>query len=270
MATNMFTERLPKHEKLFIPFIMAGDPTPAWTIKLALLLQETGASILELGVPYSDPLADGPVIQRASKRALAQKMTITKAMKLVGEMRRMGLEIPIILFTYYNPVLQLGEQSFFALAKENEVDGLLIPDLPFEESEGVRQRCKERGLTYISLVAPTSKKRMATITHHAQGFLYCISSLGVTGMRHDFSSQLHSFLAEVKQYSSIPTAVGFGISKKEQITKLLPQTDGFVVGSALIEMMENAKESFKLDEETALLEIKKQIEELISPILAER
>lgn len=268
--TITFNERLPKHEKLFIPFIMSGDPTPELTIKLALLLQESGASILELGVPYSDPLADGPVIQRASKRALEHKMTITKAMKLAGEMRRKGLKIPIVLFTYFNPVLQLGEESFFALAKENQVDGLLIPDLPFEESEAIRQKCEENHVTYISLVAPTSKKRMTTISQHAQGFLYCISSLGVTGVRNDFSDQLYTFLEEVKQNSSVPTAVGFGISKSEQINELKGYCGGFVVGSALIQMIENSKESFKLDEEKALLDLKQQIEELISPILAER
>ncbi|WP_408055259.1 tryptophan synthase subunit alpha [Sutcliffiella halmapala] len=266
----MFKERLPNHEKLFIPFIMSGDPTPELTIKMALLLEKAGASILELGVPYSDPLADGPVIQRASKRALNHKMTITKTMTLAGEMRRRGLKIPIILFTYYNPVLQLGEESFFALARENQVDGLLIPDLPFEESAVVRQRCEEHGLTYISLVAPTSKRRMITISQHAQGFLYCISSLGVTGIRNDFSEQIYSFLAEVKQNSSVPTAVGFGISKREQIEELMPYCDGFVVGSALIQMIENSKESFKLDEEKVLHDIKQQIEALISPILAGR
>ncbi|WP_223702037.1 tryptophan synthase subunit alpha [Sutcliffiella deserti] len=265
-----FEIRLPMHDKLFIPFIMSGDPTPELTIKIALLLEEAGASILELGVPYSDPLADGPVIQRASKRALEQKMTIKKTMMLAGEMRKRGLKIPIVLFTYYNPVLQLGEESFFALAQENEVDGLLIPDLPFEESEELRNKCEEHQVTYISLVAPTSQKRITAISRHAQGFLYCISSLGVTGERNEFSDTLYSFLEEVKKISSVPTAVGFGISSKEQIEKLKPHCDGFVVGSTLIKMIEKSQESFKLDEEKALGNLKQQIEELISPILSER
>ncbi|KMJ59750.1 tryptophan synthase subunit alpha [Bacillus sp. LL01] len=265
-----YLERLPKHDKLFIPFIMSGDPTPELTIKLALLLEEAGASVLELGVPYSDPLADGPVIQRASKRALAHKMTITGTMKLAGEMRRRGLKIPIILFTYYNPVLQLGEESFFALAQENQVDGLLIPDLPFEESRRTREKCSEHAITYISLVAPTSKKRMNTITEHAQGFLYCISSLGVTGVRKEFSKELYSFLEEVKKTSNVPTAVGFGISESAHIQTLKPYCDGFVVGSALIKMIEQREKLFKVDEEKTLQNLKQEIEELISPLLAER
>jgi tryptophan synthase alpha chain len=261
-----YQERLPKHEKLFIPFIMSGDPTPELTIKLALLLEQAGASVLELGVPYSDPLADGPVIQRASKRALAHKMTIKKTMELAGEMRKRGLKIPIILFTYYNPVLQLEEESFFALARENQVDGLLVPDLPFEESSRIRESCSEHGITYISLVAPTSKQRMNTITKHAQGFLYCISSLGVTGVRKDFSEALYSFLKEVKQESSVPTAVGFGISESAHIKQLKPHCDGFVVGSALIQKIEKRLEQFKVNEEQTLLELQKEIEELISPL----
>ncbi|WP_404802050.1 tryptophan synthase subunit alpha [Bacillus tianshenii] len=262
----MYKERLPKHEKLFIPFIMAGDPTPELTIKLALLLEEAGASVLELGVPYSDPLADGPVIQRASKRALEQKMSIRKAMGLAGEMRKRGLKIPIILFTYYNPVLQLGEESFFALAKENQIDGLLIPDIPFEESVSIRQSCKDNGLTFISLVTPTSKKRVEAISKAAEGFLYCISSLGVTGVRNDFSESLHSFLEEVRELSAVPAAVGFGISSSKQIEALKDHCDGFVVGSALIQMIENLEAAFKIDEEKTLDELKQQVEELISPL----
>ncbi|CAG9622648.1 tryptophan synthase subunit alpha [Sutcliffiella rhizosphaerae] len=265
-----YEERLPNHEKLFIPFIMSGDPSPELTIKIALMLEEAGASVLELGVPYSDPLADGPVIQRASKRALAHEMTITKTMTLAGEMRRRGLKIPIILFTYFNPVLQLGEVSFFALAKQNGIDGLLVPDLPFEESEHLRKRCKENTLTYISLVAPTSKQRMKRITENAQGFLYCISSLGVTGVRNDFSNELHDFLSEVKNMSNVPTAVGFGISSSKQIEALKSYCDGFVVGSAIIKMTEDLENQFNVNEEQTLIEFKQKIEELISPLLAER
>ncbi|QFT89394.1 Tryptophan synthase alpha chain [Bacillus sp. THAF10] len=265
-----YTERLPDHQKLFIPFIMSGDPTPELTIKLALKLQEAGASVLELGVPYSDPLADGPVIQRASKRALMHSMTIRKTMELAGEMRQRGLKIPVILFTYYNPVLQLGEESFFALAKENNIDGLLIPDLPFEESERIREQCNKHALTYISLVARTSKSRMNRITENAQGFLYCISSLGVTGVRKDFSSDLHEFLEDVQQKSQVPVAVGFGVSTSEQVKALKPYCDGIVVGSAIIKMVEEDLEQFKINEDETLRKFKHKIEELISPLLAER
>lgn len=147
-------------DKLFIPFITAGDPLPEVSIELAKSLQKAGASALELGVAYSDPLADGPVIQRASKRALANEMNILKAIELGGKMKKSGVDIPIILFTYYNPVLQLNKEYFFALLRENHIDGLLVPDLPFEESAQLQQECKKNNVTYISLVAPTSESRL--------------------------------------------------------------------------------------------------------------
>ncbi len=147
-----FTNRLPKAEKLFIPFIVAGDPHPDVTVEIALTLQESGASIIELGIPYSDPLADGPTIQRASGRALKNGVTLENSMKLVSVMRKKGLKIPVIIFTYYNPVLQLGEENFFALARQNGIDGLLVPDLPFEESEDLRKKCENEGLKFISLL----------------------------------------------------------------------------------------------------------------------
>ncbi|MCF6137438.1 tryptophan synthase subunit alpha [Pseudalkalibacillus berkeleyi] len=237
---------------LFIPFIMAGDPTPEDTIETALILQEEGANVLELGIPYSDPLADGPVIQEAAKRA--KGMNISKAMELVGKMRQQGLEIPVLIFTYINPFLRLGEDEFFNLAKQHDVDGLLIPDLPFEESEQIRARCKMSGISYISLVAPTtSPKRLETISQDAQGFLYCVSSLGVTGERSDFHPETKRLLKEAKSYSSVPVALGFGISTRQQFIDVGEVCDGVIIGSSLIrkshelrnEEPENYKNAFK-------------------------
>ena len=172
LTKTSFQGKLTKTEDLFIPFIVAGDPTPDLTIQLALRLQSEGADILELGVPYSDPLADGPTIQRAAKRALSAGMSLRKAIQLVPELRKHGVEIPVVIFTYYNPVLQIGHDDFFHLLEENGVEGLLIPDLPFEESEEVRSMADQKGIEFISLVAPNSDQRIKQIAEHAKGFIY--------------------------------------------------------------------------------------------------
>lgn len=255
-----------KNEHLFIPFIMAGDPSPELTVELALLMEEAGAHILELGVPYSDPLADGPVIQQAALRALEHKINLEAVISLVPLMRKRGLKIPVILFTYYNPVLQLGEERVLTLMKENEIDGILIPDLPFEESRHLSERCNEKGLPLISLVAPTSNQRVEMIAKEAKGFLYCVSSLGVTGVRKEMDEGIYQFLEDVKRHSKVPVAVGFGISSGEQVAKLKRHCDGIIVGSALIKMVESKKTEM-LDnkmKEKALSEIKTFVYSLIS------
>ncbi|MDQ0228760.1 tryptophan synthase subunit alpha [Metabacillus malikii] len=234
--TTLFKQ--PLQNKLFIPFITAGDPDPDTTVEIALALQNAGASAIELGIPYSDPVADGPVIQKASSRALANGMNIIQAMELVPKMRKKGLNIPIILFTYYNPVLQLEKESFFALLRKNTIDGLLIPDIPFEESEELRKQCKEHSIAFISLVAPTSSSRIKMIAEHAEGFIYCVSSLGVTGVRNTFDRSITTFLDEVKKYSKVPVVVGFGVSTREQVEEFCKICDGVVVGSALVREIE--------------------------------
>jgi tryptophan synthase alpha chain len=264
--------KLPTANKtMFIPFIVAGDPHPDVTVELALTLQQAGASILELGVPYSDPLADGPIIQRAAQRALKHDMTLKKAIELVPLMRKKGLKIPIILFTYYNPVLQLGEEYFFALAQKNNVDGVLIPDLPFEESGHIRQLSEQSGLSFISLVAPTSRKRIEKIASEAQGFLYCVSSLGVTGMRDTLPNELYEFLAEVKTHSSVPVAVGFGISRSEQVQVLKEHCDGVVIGSALVQKIEQLADCLRQEEtrKGALIEFQQYAQSLVEPLKCE-
>ncbi|MEH7388143.1 tryptophan synthase subunit alpha [Bacillus sp. JJ1521] len=263
-----FTNRLPKAKKLFIPFIVAGDPHPDVTIEIALSLQEAGASILELGIPYSDPLADGPVIQRASARALKNGVTLENSMNLVSKMRKKGLKIPVIIFTYFNPVLQLGEENFFALARQNGIDGLLVPDLPFEESEDLRRKCEDEGLKFISLVAPTSSSRIEKIASNAQGFIYCVSSLGVTGVRNSLNNEVYSFLQEVKRYSNIPVAVGFGISNSSQVEALKDHCDGVIMGSALIQKIEEHLPELVNEETraTALYHFKNFVSDVLHPI----
>ncbi|TYR82596.1 tryptophan synthase subunit alpha [Priestia megaterium] len=265
---NTFEKRLPKHDTLFIPFITAGDPHEDVTVELALSLQKEGASILELGVPYSDPLADGPIIQNASKRALAGGMSISKAIKLVSIMRKKGVKIPVILFTYFNPVLQLGLESFFTLVRENEIDGVLIPDLPYEESAEIRSLANEHGVAYISMVAPTSKERIRKIATDATGFLYCVSSLGVTGVRSTLPADIDEFLQEVKASTSIPVAVGFGISTSAQVNMLKEHSDGIVIGSAIVHKIGELQHVLLKDETRAqgINEFEEYVASIVSPI----
>ena len=254
--------------KHFVPFIVAGDPSEEVTIDLAVALEQAGATILELGVPYSDPLADGPIIQRAASRALKQGMTLTTALELIGRMRKKGVKIPIIVFTYYNPVLQLGEERFFALAQQNGASGVLIPDLPFEESEHMRMLGDAYDIPYISLVAPTSHERIAMIASQAKSFLYCVSSLGVTGIRDSLPAELHEFLQQVKLYSRVPVVVGFGISTAQQVEQLQHVCDGIVIGSAIVQKIEQLQDELN-DVDTrqhALISFSQYVAALIEPL----
>ncbi|WP_188801903.1 tryptophan synthase subunit alpha [Sporolactobacillus putidus] len=238
-----------KQDMMFIPFITAGDPSEDATVELAFMLQSVGACALELGIPYSDPLADGPVIQRASKRALSKGMSLLGALQLVKKIRLRGVKIPVIIFTYCNLLLQLGEETFFREAKENEIDGLLVPDLPFEESRGLAERCINHGISLISLVAPTtSEQRMGKIGASAQGFLYCVSSLGVTGVRKKFHPDVFPFLERVRAACELPIAVGFGISSNEQVDELRGHADGFIVGSAIVSQIERRADRLQKSE----------------------
>jgi len=261
---SVFQEKSP----LFIPFITAGDPTPEATIDICLALQEAGADIIELGVPYSDPLADGPTIQRASGRALEQGVSIATCIELGAEMRKRGLKVPLILFTYVNPVLQYGYSELVQQIKEAGFDGLLVPDLPIEESGELNELTNAAGLPLISLVAPTSKQRIEKIARQANGFIYCVSSLGVTGTRQELSEGISNFLDEVKAHARVPIAVGFGISKKEQVDQLSPHCDGIIVGSAIVQLIEQLGEDLKDQSRRpkALEEIKKFVQTLMSGV----
>ncbi|MBM7553759.1 tryptophan synthase subunit alpha [Thalassobacillus pellis] len=239
LTQTTFQGKLSKTSDLFIPFIVAGDPTPDLTIDLALKLQEAGADILELGVPYSDPLADGPTIQRAAKRALHHGMSLTGAIELIPKMREHGLTIPVVIFTYYNPVMRLGEEKFFDLLSENGAEGVLIPDLPHEESESVRKFALSHDIEYISLVAPNSEERIQKIAEQARGFLYCVSTLGVTGGENTLSSEVVEFIGKVKQHSKVPVGVGFGISTNEDVRMIREHADGVIIGSKIIRLIES-------------------------------
>ncbi|SIS48758.1 tryptophan synthase subunit alpha [Salimicrobium flavidum] len=263
---TLFQGKLTREKDLFIPFIVAGDPDADKTVQYALRLQEAGADILELGVPYSDPLADGPVIQKAAKRALDAGMSLRKSVRMVPELRKAGVTIPIVIFTYYNPVLQYGHEAFIADLVENGVEGLLIPDLPLEESEELNVRTKEKDIELISLVAPTSDERIKRIAEQARGFLYCVSSLGVTGERKEMAPETLSFIEKVKEHSSVPVAVGFGISSNDQVRLMREHADGFIIGSKIVKLIEASLELEKNENEQAGLtffsdELRKLVQE---------
>jgi tryptophan synthase alpha chain len=221
-----------------IPFLTIGDPDIDTSIAIVKELEAAGADIVELGVPYSDPLADGPVIQRASERALKHGITIYDCIRMAKRAREEGVSLPFILFTYYNPVLQMGLEKFFALLKDNDISGMIIPDLPIEEDEAVRSLAEKNGIHLVPLVAPTSNARIERIASRAQGFVYCVSSLGVTGVRSEFHSGIEDFLTAVKRASNLPIAVGFGISNNEHVRYFSEYCDGVVVGSAIVRKIE--------------------------------
>jgi tryptophan synthase alpha chain len=234
-------ERLRREGKSALaPFLTVGDPDLAASAELIAACAAAGADMIELGVPYSDPLADGPVIQRASERALLGRVTLEDVVRTAAEARGLGADIPYILFTYYNPVLQYGLDRLFDLLKEHDISGLIVPDLPLEEDGELRARAEEADIHLIPLVAPTSHERIARIVARARGFVYCVSSLGVTGMRSEFHSSIDEFLAAVRSASPVPICVGFGISNREQVLRFEGKTDGVVVGSAVVRKIEEA------------------------------
>ncbi|MBM7094644.1 tryptophan synthase subunit alpha [Bacillus sp. H-16] len=263
--TQLTDLKFKEKKNLFIPYIMSGDPSPEATVDVALTLQEAGADVIEWGVPYSDPLADGPVIEQAANRALEKGMNIIRAIELVKEARNRGLTVPVVLFTYVNPVLRVGEKDLVNKLGEAGIDGLLIPDLPMEESGSLRSLTKEKGIALISLIAPTSKKRVVAIARQSEGFLYLVSSLGVTGTRDSFESDLTGLVENVKKVTDTPVAVGFGISKREHVKKFHTIADGAVVGSAIVRFLNERKDQLTGPEkEKALRELKGFVEELIS------
>lgn len=223
-----------------MPFITVGDPDPDATVDILVALQEAGADIVELGVPYSDPLADGPVIQRASERALLHHITIDTCLDTARKAKERGVTMPFVLFTYYNPALQIGLDRFFSKLQEAEISGLIIPDLPYEESAEVLALADAANIRLVPLVAPTSNDRIARIMSSARGFIYCVSSVGVTGERSSFFEGVEQFINSVKEQTELPVAIGFGISSREQVRRFSEICDGVVIGSAIVRKIEES------------------------------
>ena len=231
---NKITETFAKG-KAFIPFITCGDPSLEITEQLVYAMEEAGADLIELGIPFSDPTAEGPVIQEANVRALRGGVTTDKVFDMVVKIRR-KTSIPMVFMTYANVVFSYGTERFIKKAEECGMDGLILPDVPFEEKEEFDTVCKEYGLDLISLIAPTSHERITQIAKEANGFVYCVSSLGVTGTRTKITTDIGAMVKLVKEAKDIPCAVGFGISTPEQAKKMAAQSDGAIVGSAIVKL----------------------------------
>lgn len=223
--------------KAFIAYITAGDPNLTATANIVLALERSGTDIIELGIPFSDPLADGPTIQAASQRALKGKTTLNKIFNMVGSLRK-ETDIPIIFMTYFNPVLRYGIRKFFKYCRIKGVDGVIIPDLPIEEATEVTSLGKGSGVDTIFLVAPTSTKdRIARIAHNSRGFIYYVSLTGVTGARAKLPAELLSKVKYVKSITTKPVAVGFGVSDPKQAAQIAKVADGVIVGSAIVKII---------------------------------
>ena len=221
--------------KAFIPFITCGDPSLEVTEQLVYALEEAGADLIELGIPFSDPTAEGPVIQAANVRALSGGVTTDKIFEMVEKIRK-RTAIPMVFMTYANVVFSYGTERFVKKSADIGMDGLILPDVPFEEKEEFDSVCRAHGLDLISLIAPTSHERIARIAREAEGFVYCVSSLGVTGMRSSITTDIGAMVKLVKAEKDIPCAVGFGISTPEQAKKMADQSDGAIVGSAIVKL----------------------------------
>ena len=223
-------------KKAFIPFITCGDPDLETTGKAVRAMVEAGADLIELGIPFSDPTAEGPVIQGANLRALSGGVTTDKVFDLVRDLRK-DVTIPMVFMTYANVVFSYDAEKFISTCSEVGIDGLILPDLPFEEKEEFLPLCKKYDVDLISLIAPTSENRIAMIAKEADGFIYVVSSLGVTGTRTEIKTDLASIVQVIRENTDVPCAIGFGISTPEQAAKMAGISDGAIVGSAIIKLL---------------------------------
>lgn len=235
-----FEELKKKNEKALIPFVTAGDPDLETTERLVLAMLESGADLVEIGVPFSDPVAEGPVIQKASKRALDAGTTLKGIFGLIRCLRQRTDE-PLLLMLYLNSIFRFGTERFFRLCAECGIDGVIVPDMPYEERDEIQAEADAFGVIPIRMVAPTSHGRIARIAPSAKGFLYCVSSTGVTGTRSSFSTDFAEFFGTIRKYAKIPCAVGFGISGPEQAKQMVSYCDGAIVGSAIVKIVEREK-----------------------------
>jgi tryptophan synthase alpha chain len=230
------------HERALIPYVTAGDPDLAMTKRLVREMVRRGADIIEIGVPFSDPLADGPIIQRASQRALQGGTTLRKILQTVSELRH-EVDVPLVLMTYYNPVFRYGEEAFVADALDAGVDGIIVPDLPPEEGQSIIERTTDTPLEMIFLAAPTSTSaRLALISEASRGFIYYVSRLGTTGVRDHLADDLRIMLEKVRASTSKPIAVGVGVSTPEHVRLVAELADGVVVGSAILKLIEDRED----------------------------
>ena len=226
-----------ENKKAFIGFLTAGDPDIETTKECIIAMEEAGADLIEIGIPFSDPIAEGIVIQGANIRALESETCLDDVFKLVKSVRT-KTNIPIVFLTYINPIFNYGYENFFKTCKEAGVDGIIIPDLPYEEKEEIKHTAEKYEIDIISLIAPTSHERILKIAKDAKGFVYIVSSMGVTGMRKEITTDVESIVKLVKEITEVPAAIGFGINTPEQAKHFSQISDGVIVGSAIVKIIE--------------------------------
>lgn len=222
--------------KAFIAFVTGGDPDLETTEQILYAMEEAGADLIEIGIPFSDPIAEGAVIQEANERALAAGCTTDKLFDTVKKARE-KVTVPIVYLTYANAVVKYGKEKFMKRCVECGIDGLIVPDIPFEEKEELSGVCDEYGVDLISMIAPTSHERIKTIAREAKGFVYCVSSMGVTGVRKEIKTDIGAMVKLVKEVTDTPCAIGFGIATPEQAEKMASLSDGAIVGSAIVKLV---------------------------------
>ena len=225
-----------ENKKAFIAFVTGGDPDLETTEELIPKMAEAGADLIEIGIPFSDPIAEGIVIQEADVRALKAGTTTDKLFDMVARVRK-KTDVPLVFMTYINPVYTYGTERFMEKCAKVGIDGVIIPDVPFEERDEIKGACEESGIELISMIAPTSNERIHMIAEEAKGFLYCVSSLGVTGVRQNITTDIGAMIKQVKQVSDIPCAIGFGISTPEQAENMAQKAEGVIVGSAIVKIV---------------------------------
>jgi tryptophan synthase alpha chain len=222
--------------KAFIPFITCGDPDLETTAAAVRAMAQNGADLIELGIPFSDPTAEGPVIQAANIRALSGGVDTDQIFDLVRELRK-DVTVPMVFMTYANVVFTYGAEKFISICREIGIDGLILPDIPFEEKEEFSEICRRYEVDLISLIAPTSENRIGMIAKEAEGFIYLVSSLGVTGVRSEITTDLGAIVKVIRENTDVPCAIGFGISTPEQAKKMAGIADGAIVGSAIVRLL---------------------------------
>ena len=225
-----------KNKKAFIPFVTAGGPSLDVTRELILAMQEAGADLIEIGIPFSDPVAEGPVIQEADDRALSAGVTTDKIFDMLKRAKE-KITVPMVFLTYVNPIFTYGKERFMKQCVESGIDGLIVPDMPYEEREELAPACEKYGVDIIPLIAPTSHERIKMIAKKAQGYIYCVSSLGVTGVRSEIKTDIGAMVKAVRETTDVPCAVGFGIATPEQAYKMAKVSDGAIVGSAIVKII---------------------------------
>lgn len=231
-----------QNKKAFIPFLTAGDPNLQKTYEYILEMEKAGADLIEIGIPFSDPIAEGTIIQAANVRALANGCTTDKVFEMVAKVRK-KTDIPLVFLTYLNPVFKYGYERFLARCKETGVDGIIIPDMPFEEKGEIKEIADIYDVDVISLVAPTTKERIEMIVKEATGYIYVVSSMGVTGIRNEITTDIQEIVSHIQKVTDVPVAIGSGMSKKEQAEKFSECADGIIVGNAIVKLIEEHGES---------------------------